>query len=119
MNFNFFEKLHMVVFFCFIKLRLHLQLCSSRFFDTGKYNHPIGQSYVSNMTNPNEPIFPIRPSEPSCQYYLRFGTCKFGKILFLSNNFERLQLLTCTKCFSYRPNLQIQSSSCVQKYKSY
>ena len=29
--------------------------------------------------DPSEPLFPIRPNEPPCQYYLKHGTCKFGQ----------------------------------------
>ena len=29
--------------------------------------------------NPSEPMFPIRPNEPVCQYYMKHGTCKFGQ----------------------------------------
>ena len=29
--------------------------------------------------NPGEPMFPIRPTEPPCQYFLKHGTCKFGQ----------------------------------------
>lgn len=29
--------------------------------------------------DPTEPLFPIRPNEPLCQYYMKHGTCKFGQ----------------------------------------
>ena len=29
--------------------------------------------------DPTEPMFPIRPNEPPCQYYMKHGTCKFGQ----------------------------------------
>ena len=29
--------------------------------------------------DPTEPMFPIRPNEPVCQYYMKHGTCKFGQ----------------------------------------
>lgn len=29
--------------------------------------------------DPSEPMFPIRPNEPVCQYYMKHGTCKFGQ----------------------------------------
>lgn len=29
--------------------------------------------------NPLEPLFPERPNEPVCQYYVKHGTCKFGQ----------------------------------------
>ena len=46
-----------------------------------KYNHP---SNVQNgggvrPLDPNEPLFPIRPNEPVCQYFMKHGTCKFGQ----------------------------------------
>lgn len=30
-------------------------------------------------SDPSEPLFPIRPMEPACQYFLKHGTCKFGQ----------------------------------------
>ena len=30
-------------------------------------------------SDPNEPLFPIRPNEPVCQYFMKHGTCKFGQ----------------------------------------
>lgn len=29
--------------------------------------------------DPSEPLFPIRPNEPVCQYYMKHGTCKFAQ----------------------------------------
>ena len=29
--------------------------------------------------DPSEPMFPIRPNEPVCQYYMKHGTCKFAQ----------------------------------------
>jgi hypothetical protein len=29
--------------------------------------------------DPSEPMFPVRPNEPLCQYYVKHGTCKFGQ----------------------------------------
>lgn len=29
--------------------------------------------------NPSEPLFPVRPNEPVCNYYMKHGTCKFGQ----------------------------------------
>jgi len=29
--------------------------------------------------DPSEPMFPVRPNEPVCQYYMKHGTCKFGQ----------------------------------------
>lgn len=29
--------------------------------------------------DPSEPLFPVRPNEPMCQYYVKHGTCKFGQ----------------------------------------
>ena len=29
--------------------------------------------------DPSEPMFPIRPNEPLCQYFMKHGTCKFGQ----------------------------------------
>jgi hypothetical protein len=30
-------------------------------------------------TDPSEPLFPVRPNESVCQYYMKHGTCKFGQ----------------------------------------
>ena len=29
--------------------------------------------------DPSEPLYPIRPNEPVCQYFVKHGTCKFGQ----------------------------------------
>jgi len=29
--------------------------------------------------DPSEPLFPLRPNEPVCQYYMKHGTCKFAQ----------------------------------------
>jgi hypothetical protein len=29
--------------------------------------------------DPSEPLFPVRPNEPVCQYYMKHGSCKFGQ----------------------------------------
>jgi Zinc finger C-x8-C-x5-C-x3-H type (and similar) len=29
--------------------------------------------------DPSEPLFPVRPNEQLCQYYMKHGTCKFGQ----------------------------------------
>jgi len=29
--------------------------------------------------DPSEPLFPVRPNEPICQYYMKHGSCKFGQ----------------------------------------
>lgn len=47
-----------------------------------KYNHPPNVQSGGGMTtpiDPSEPLFPIRPNEPLCQYYMKHGTCKFGQ----------------------------------------
>ena len=30
--------------------------------------------------DPSEPLYPVRPTEPPCQYFLKHGTCKFGQL---------------------------------------
>jgi len=30
-------------------------------------------------SKPGEPLFPVRPDEPVCSYYMKHGTCKFGQ----------------------------------------
>lgn len=47
-----------------------------------KYNHPPNVQSGGGMkspVDPSEPMFPIRPNEPFCQYYMKHGTCKFGQ----------------------------------------
>lgn len=47
-----------------------------------KYNHPPNVQSGGGMKaplDPSEPLFPLRPNEPLCQYYLKHGTCKFGQ----------------------------------------
>lgn len=47
-----------------------------------KYHHPPNVQSGGGMKtplNPTEPMFPIRPNEPVCQYYMKHGTCKFGQ----------------------------------------
>jgi hypothetical protein len=47
-----------------------------------KYNHPSNVQSGGGMkapVDPSEPMFPVRPNEPVCQYYIKHGTCKFGQ----------------------------------------
>ncbi|KAL3941091.1 MAG: hypothetical protein SGBAC_004498 [Bacillariaceae sp.] len=47
-----------------------------------KYRHPPNVQSGGGMkgpTDPNEPMFPVRPNELVCQYYMKHGTCKFGQ----------------------------------------
>jgi hypothetical protein len=47
-----------------------------------KYNHPLNVQNGGGMKaplDPTEPLFPIRPHEPVCQYYMKHATCKFGQ----------------------------------------
>mmetsp|Transcript_7842 Transcript_7842/g.17391 ORF Transcript_7842/g.17391 Transcript_7842/m.17391 type:complete len:628 (+) Transcript_7842:466-2349(+) len=47
-----------------------------------KYYHPPNVQSGGGMKaplDPSEPMFPIRPNEPVCQYYMKHGTCKFGQ----------------------------------------
>lgn len=47
-----------------------------------KYNHPANVQSGGGLKgpiDPNEPMFPIRPNEPTCHYFLKHGTCKFGQ----------------------------------------
>ena len=39
---------------------------------------PLPTSTGPSGSSPNERVFPERPGEPECQYYLRTGDCKFG-----------------------------------------
>jgi len=41
--------------------------------------------------DPNEPMFPIRPNEPLCQYYMKHGTCKFAQSCIFNHPPEALQ----------------------------
>lgn len=47
-----------------------------------KYSHPSNVQSGGGMKapiDPTEPLFPVRPDEPLCQYYVKHGTCKFGQ----------------------------------------
>lgn len=47
-----------------------------------KYRHPPNVQSGGGMKgpiDPSEPLYPIRPNEPVCQYYMKHGTCKFGQ----------------------------------------
>jgi Zinc finger C-x8-C-x5-C-x3-H type (and similar) len=47
-----------------------------------KYNHPANVQTGGGLKiplDPSEPLFPLRPNEPVCQYYIKHGTCKFGQ----------------------------------------
>ena len=47
-----------------------------------KYNHPPNVQSGGGMKaplDPNEPLYPVRPNEPICQYYMKHGTCKFAQ----------------------------------------
>lgn len=47
-----------------------------------KYNHPANVQVgggVREPVNPSEPMFPVRPDQPLCQYYMKHGNCKFGQ----------------------------------------
>lgn len=46
-----------------------------------KYNHPANVLNGGGMKplDPSEPMFPVRPNEPICQYYMKHGTCKFAQ----------------------------------------
>lgn len=46
-----------------------------------KYNHPpnVQTGGGIKQIDPSEPMFPLRPNEPVCQYYMKHGTCKFGQ----------------------------------------
>jgi len=47
-----------------------------------KFSHPPNVQSGGGMKapiDPSEPLFPIRPNEPVCQYYMKHGTCKFGQ----------------------------------------
>ncbi|KAL3918821.1 MAG: hypothetical protein SGILL_004056 [Bacillariaceae sp.] len=47
-----------------------------------KYNHPPNVQSGGGMKapiDPSEPLYPLRPNEPVCQYFVKHGTCKFGQ----------------------------------------
>ena len=47
-----------------------------------KYNHPANVQSGGGLKapiDPSEPMFPVRPGEPICQYYMKHLTCKFGQ----------------------------------------
>ncbi|MCL7023498.1 hypothetical protein MKW94_025035 [Papaver nudicaule] len=53
------------------------QLSSSATEFMGPY-HPLPSLAVSSSSSMKEHMFPERPGEPECQYYIRTGDCKFG-----------------------------------------
>ncbi|XP_061349753.1 zinc finger CCCH domain-containing protein 32-like isoform X2 [Gastrolobium bilobum] len=53
------------------------QLSSSTSAFAGPYT-PLASSIGPSGSNQKEQVFPERPGEPECQYYLRTGDCKFG-----------------------------------------
>lgn len=47
-----------------------------------KYNHPPNVQSgggIKAPIDPSEPLYPLRPNEPICQYFIKHGTCKFGQ----------------------------------------
>jgi Zinc finger C-x8-C-x5-C-x3-H type (and similar) len=47
-----------------------------------KYRHPPNVQSgggIKGPIDPFEPLYPIRPNEPVCQYFMKHGTCKFGQ----------------------------------------
>lgn len=44
---------------------------------TGPYT-PLPSSVGPSSSSQKEQIFPERPGQPECQYYMRTGDCKFG-----------------------------------------
>jgi len=71
------------------KVPEHLDDCRD-FLRTGrcKYGASCKFSHPSNVqsgggvrapVDPSEPLFPVRPNEPVCQYYMKHGSCKFGQ----------------------------------------
>lgn len=71
------------------KVSEHVEDCRD-FLRTGrcKYGASCKFSHPSNVqsgggvrapVDPSEPMFPVRPNEPVCQYYMKHGSCKFGQ----------------------------------------
>lgn len=62
--------------------RDYLRTGRCKYGDSCKYHHPpnvLNGGGVKSPLNPGDPPFPIRPSEPPCQYFIKHGTCKFGQ----------------------------------------
>ncbi|XP_068326118.1 zinc finger CCCH domain-containing protein 58-like [Pyrus communis] len=58
---------------------LYTQLSPSAPAFTGMYQPmPLASSLGLPTTSQKEQIFPERPGQPECQYYMRTGDCKFG-----------------------------------------
>lgn len=62
--------------------RDYLRTGRCKYGNSCKYYHPPNVQSGGGMKtplNPTEPMFPIRPNEPACQYFMKHGTCKFGQ----------------------------------------
>ncbi|KAD4585070.1 hypothetical protein E3N88_22671 [Mikania micrantha] len=53
-------------------------------------NEPLSGTYSSYYTLPRENIFPERPGQPDCQFYMKTGDCKFGAVCRFHHPRERV-----------------------------
>ncbi|KAJ0681611.1 putative transcription factor C3H family [Helianthus annuus] len=53
-------------------------------------NEPLGGTYSSYYALPTENVFPERPGQPECQFYMKTGDCKFGAVCRFHHPRERV-----------------------------
>ncbi|KAD4585099.1 hypothetical protein E3N88_22700 [Mikania micrantha] len=53
-------------------------------------NEPLSGTYSSYYALPTENIFPERPGQPDCQFYMKTGDCKFGAVCRFHHPRERV-----------------------------
>ncbi|PIA61573.1 hypothetical protein AQUCO_00300828v1 [Aquilegia coerulea] len=69
------------------------QLSPSATAYTGPYQ-PLPSSAVPSSSTQRENMFPERPGQPECQYYLKMGDCKFGSTCRYHHPAERISPTT-------------------------
>lgn len=53
-------------------------------------NEPQRATYSSYYAVPRESVFPERPDQPDCQFYVKTGDCKFGAVCRFHHPRERV-----------------------------
>ncbi|KAD4584103.1 hypothetical protein R6Q59_037028 [Mikania micrantha] len=56
----------------------------------GSANEPLSGTYSSYYALPRENVFPERPGQPDCQFYMKTGDCKFGAVCRFHHPRERV-----------------------------
>ncbi|GJN16933.1 hypothetical protein PR202_gb03962 [Eleusine coracana subsp. coracana] len=72
-----------------IFLQYYLKTGTCKFGPTCKFHHPREKAGIAGRVQlntlgyplrPRENVFPERPDQPECQYYMKTGDCKFGAV---------------------------------------